>query len=48
MEMTGISTSLFRTMMSNVKGDHRKKRKSRSLHRVTALCTPVVEKENCQ
>ena len=34
MEMTGISTSLFRTMMSNVKGDHRKKRRSRSLQPV--------------
>ena len=35
MEMTGISTSLFRTMMSNVKGDHRKKRRSRSLQPVS-------------
>ena len=31
MEVTGISTSLFRTVLSNVKGDHRKKRRSRSM-----------------
>ena len=40
MEMTGISTSLFRTMMSNVKGDHRKKRRSRSLRTVSPPYAP--------